>query len=76
MHSLSYHRLLSPIHMQCSRIGRARLCQHEFAITCVNLADASGSNNPYKPVFSCGRGKRYCVPKTPPPCRATYKRNC
>ncbi|KAJ6861244.1 hypothetical protein NC651_037351 [Populus alba x Populus x berolinensis] len=40
------------------------------------LAGRGGSNNPYKPVFSCGRGKRYCVPKTPPPCRATYKRNC
>ncbi|KAG6741945.1 hypothetical protein POTOM_055225 [Populus tomentosa] len=38
--------------------------------------DESGSNNPHKPVFGCGRGKRYCVPKTPPPCRTLYKRNC
>ncbi|KAG6743084.1 hypothetical protein NC652_038423 [Populus alba x Populus x berolinensis] len=38
--------------------------------------DESGSNDPHKPVFGCGRGQRYCVPKTPPPCKNLYKRNC
>uniref|UniRef100_A0A2K1X6D6 Uncharacterized protein n=1 Tax=Populus trichocarpa TaxID=3694 RepID=A0A2K1X6D6_POPTR len=43
----------------------------------MNLADVSrGALNPHKPVYGCGRGNRYCVPKTPRGCPNPYKRNC
>ncbi|KAG6741948.1 hypothetical protein POTOM_055228 [Populus tomentosa] len=37
-----------------------------------------GGLSPNKPVFSCGRGNRYCVRGQPPKrkCTSPYQRNC
>ncbi|KAI5559179.1 hypothetical protein POPTR_017G111100v4 [Populus trichocarpa] len=37
-----------------------------------------GTRNPNKPVFSCGRGNRYCVPGPSPKrkCTSPYRRGC
>ncbi|KAL9343816.1 hypothetical protein Peur_064247 [Populus x canadensis] len=39
---------------------------------------SQGALNPHKPVFSCGRGNRYCVPAHSPKrkCTSPYRRGC
>jgi hypothetical protein len=47
-------------------------------LTGVRVGTTGGTQNPYKALYGCGRGKRYCVPKGrfKKDCLSVYKRTC